>query len=1544
MNQPASTEKDPKKPSHTGKPAKRKWLWRLLMLFGLLLCVLAGTLMFLVSTDKGTAYFLNIVSNYSKVKLEHGKGNLMSGLDLHNIIVPLDKQKNNLHIDTATVKIGWRSLINQEVLHLREVKVNHVHIIDDNLPTGKPFSYAPIKLPIGLQLDNVQVARFTHQKITRNPVVITDIAVTKLGWVDDLLSLNNGKLTYKNYANVQALNGTMQFTGTYPINATAKVVVPIITKHQFSEFALKVGGSLKNVTGTAAGTWHGMPLTADISTQPLVARSPYQGVVHLQQLKLPYVRSENVNIHTGALAFNGNMDKLALALNANLKSKHLPTGDYHAVALMPLNKEAHTAWAKQTHQSIKDIQPLQFLDVTKLTAKTKLGGFSGKGLLAWHDGIALNMVGKADKFNVAGYVPKTAHAYAPTVLDGSFDVNYAKKAKASTAKLVAFVQQRAGDSLQVTMQLPENLQKQSMAFHAKVHNQSLKNVPLGDYKADIRWGNAAGSQAKKLWLHNFVYQGEAGDLTGDATLLLPQNTAQKKPITWQAQLHTPAFNLQKIPQTANLPVALVKGNLHATGSMLNNKQALAFKRIDLSTDIRQTDSKQGEYRRIALAGTGDVSLNFQPAAKSSQLTFMDVRYQGQVTTAGIPKGDTDVHISGVPENLHIHRLVHSGDAGKLNVQGKLDRRQGMVWQLQGKAQQFNPKLFVPAFAGNLTGEFDTAGIWQKNKKLVHIKNMNVTGTLKNKPLLAKGALMLNLNMQQDIKTAADAQNAIETMQADALRVQWQDNFLVADGNQQKLTVQVNAKTLHQLHPKLTGKAVGTVVLDGVKQSKPSMLVDLTLANIAMKSVSVGSGTLKGHLLGFATSPSKLAANLQQVRFGSGENKVFSTVNVLADGTQQQHDIHFDIKHASATVSGQLQGGFQGSGVKALSHWQGKLMAGKVKAQKMQLFQQQPAQVNINTTKDHFQVSKHCWFPKHSRSTKLCLNENLLVSSQKGAVDIEVSGISSQLFGGMMPEGVVWQGAINGKSKLRWQQGTQPKINAAFYTDNGSIGITADEPQDDDITLDYNRLSLVLASQPKGIKLRFDAKTRSAGNGYIDAVIDPKSAQKTINGAMVLDNIRLDVLTPFFPGVRQLKGTASLAGGMSGPLKGPQFYGNFKLKNAALSMLALPVNLHNISLTSAIRGTHASINGEFGSGTGKGTLTGKVDWKEQLAIDLLLKGNKLAIRKPPSLYVAASPNISIKVAPAKKRISILGKVNVDNATIRPLVEESNVIRESADVVIIDKRRQKAGHSTQTLTAEQKQAMTKVFKAAKRWQVNADVALDLQKNTYFRGFGANVPLNGVLKIKQSGQQVTQGYGIIAVSKRVPVQVYGQSLDLTQGELRFSGNINAPRLNIVTEKKVSGSTVGVAVEGSPTRPVIEVFNDAGLTEQQAINALITGRINSSVVSRTSVSGFQSDVNNALTAAGLSLGLQRTRTLTNQIGRDFGLSGLTVDATGTDDDAKVNITGYITPDLYLRYGVGVFTSTNQLTLRYQLSRRFYIEASSALEKAIDVFYNWRF
>jgi translocation and assembly module TamB len=385
----------------------------------------------------------------------------------------------------------------------------------------------------------------------------------------------------------------------------------------------------------------------------------------------------------------------------------------------------------------------------------------------------------------------------------------------------------------------------------------------------------------------------------------------------------------------------------------------------------------------------------------------------------------------------------------------------------------------------------------------------------------------------------------------------------------------------------------------------------------------------------------------------------------------------------------------------------------------------------------------------------------------------------------------------------------------------------------------------------------------------------------------------------------------------------------RLKDGAISMISLPVNLNNIQVYSSIRQDHASINGAFNSGQGVGLLTGNVDWKNDPRIQLHLKGKNLLLRQAPLITAVVTPELTLDVLPLSKKLTLSGKVDVPRALISMPEASAPVVNVSSDVRIV--------HEGQDQLA--------ILKAARPWDIRADVMVDLGNQVIFQGFDSRIPLIGRLYLSQRGLETAmRANGAIGVSQRVKIEAYGQSLDLNRAIARFNGPLYNPTLDIDANKSVQGSTVGVRVTGTATSPNIQVYNDAGLSEQEALNALITGRINEGTSGISQTEGFKSDVNNTIAAAGISMGLGGTRALTNQIGRTFGLSGLALDAQGTGDDTQVSVTGYLTPDLFIRYGVGVFTPVNKLTLRYQMNKRLYLEASQSLERAIDVFYNWRF
>jgi translocation and assembly module TamB len=758
---------------------------------------------------------------------------------------------------------------------------------------------------------------------------------------------------------------------------------------------------------------------------------------------------------------------------------------------------------------------------------------------------------------------------------------------------------------------------------------------------------------------------------------------------------------------------------------------------------------------------------------------------------------------------------------------------------------------------------------------------------------------------------------------------WAGNRLSANGGTStnahgvpvgSFNIQIDAKNLGQIRPDMSGRIYGTVDLSGKAQS-PDTQVNMNIENFRYSTLVIKRASLIGRIPQLGLQPSQLTLVVNDFRRGK---QIINNISAKISGTQQAHVLDISATTPKAQFSVQL-----GGGLDAQMNWIGEIRQGLLTDQKMTLRQEKPAAMQYQSKTNMVSVAPHCW----SGAGRFCITDPLVASTAVGHVALTLDELDLSGFHDLMPNGMVWSGKLQGKASASWQAHSPPQLTAEIATDNGFIGLDAEDPQDPPSTLPYQRLSLLVSTQVDGIKLRFDAKTPNIGTGYIDALIDPKADGKTINGALVLDNVQIQVLKPFFPGIRELSGVASLAGGMSGLLTSPNFYGNLKLDNGKIVASGIPLNLHNINLTSEIRGSQATLNGQFMSGDGAGTLTGLASWADQPVVNLKLSGKELSIRQPPMVMVAVSPALDIQILPADKQVTISGRVDVPQGVISPGVSSSKAISKSSDVRIV--------HLDQSTTAA-------VLQNVKAWMINMDVNVVIGNNLRFRGFGANARVDGGLQITQRGTDGLMAMGQISLEPNAKVDAYGQELMLSRSNIIFKGSLLEPKLDIKADKVIDNRTVGLLIQGSASNPKISTWNNAGLTDQETYSAILSGYISttsnlpSATINNTAL--VHAGVDNALAAAGISAGLSGSRNLTNQLGSAIGLSNLTFGADGSDGETKVNVTGYLSPKLYVRYGVGVFTPVNKLTLRYQMSQRFYMEASSSIERAIDFFYSWRF
>ncbi|MCG3879506.1 translocation/assembly module TamB domain-containing protein [Psychrobacter sp. Ps6] len=1649
-------------PAQRDARAVRRWyplsfLLKLLVLILIVLVIMFAIFFYAAGTDSGTKFILEKISAETGIDFKYGRGNLRDGIWLTDIDIDATEDLEVL-VDKAYVKIGWRAVFAKEV-HLSDADIQTIEILNKKPPTGEPFDYKTLKLPVNLRFDKAKIKKIIYKQVTKDPIVINDIVARDLTWVGSTVTVGRGDLQYADIVKVSALQGEIDLQGDYPLDLSAIAEVSALEKAYIDPLNITATGTLKRTVGQVRSRYNDSDVSGNFVVQALDTGSPFQAKLQWDDILVPYADDQDIRLQSGMATASGVISEIRLRINTELTAKDIPSGHYQGRAV------------------IADSQ----LRIDRLEADVPSGRLVIQGILGWKDSFNATLRAAGSNFDIRRAIPDDYtdfKAYAPQTLNGRLSLRYQQQNSKGNTQIDADLRQRDGEHINANMIRGETSAKSKQVapwyVDATWQNLIRRDVPnIGnidsprgqadvivrgsnlsvDANAVINELNAApkGNYDVRLRkagdiidINRLNYDGIVGDLSGAGQIQLAN---KNRPLTWQIDAATKGL----LPKEyrSDLPLERLTGRVSARGRLLNiTKNGVSGQRHVITvnnTDLQaQLDATQNG-RAIGITGSGDTSVDIV----GGELSVFDARFNGQIDTADVPKGRLSIDAAGTPDLISIRKLNYNGEAGGVNAKGVIDLRSNIGWTVDGRFDNFNLGYFLPnnpaiitgdlktsgewqaapknrpntagtlqRFAVNfdgvldaeqlpagklnieasgdsqlirikrfrhvgaagsidatgtvdvrqgiawdinavmdrfnigyflkdtpslITGTIDTDGRWSDTQQTINIKQVNLSGMLKGQPLSAKGSLAAKLRLPKDLASyfkrlqTQDAQaqykqvNAlIDSLNADNLILRWGDNYVTANGNAKQLQTKINITSLDQLSDKLAGKVTGGATLSQpAGQALPTIYIDLVGERIALPGFILRQGRIRGKLVNLANSPSQLIVSAEGL---DAAGQSFDSVKASFNGTEKSHVVDLNVANKQLDIGARLKGGFDRNTLR----WSGVIGKGRVKSRYATLNQLQPAQLivnlpnnqNGNSTDLKVQLAAHCW-QAADQTGKLCLRKNLVASPASGEVDVALQNLDTSLFSVFLPKDIDWHGKINGKAIVGWQRGRPPTINTALYSDNGKIGLIQDGDSTP-VTLPYKRVSLIALSVPEGIKLRTDINTGRGARGYAEVVVDPYKTPKPISGALVLNELDLAIFKPFFPGMRVLKGNVTMAGGLGGTLDKPQFYGDVKLSNGRIAMLDLPVNLTNVNTQAKIRGTQATIDGTFKSGTGTGTLTGTVNWQQKLQAKLSIVGEGLVITQPPLLVAEINPDIDIIVRPSDRYVDIKGAVSVPSATIRPPEASEDIVTQSEDVVVLDRR----------LIGN----IDDVLAMSKPWSINADIGVDLGDDINFRGFGAVIPLAGAININQNGTGIMRAKGVVQVSRRTNINAFGQSLELNYGQVRFNGDVMKPSLSIEAAKTINGKTVGLRVKGTTESPNIIVFNNAGLTQQQAMNALVTGRIDNKSATQISEQGFKSQVTNNLAAAGLSFGLSGTRSLTNQIGQVFGLQSLTVDASGSSEDTNVNVTGYVTPDLYIRYGVGVFNAQNSLSVRYQLTRRIYVEASSAAENAVDVVYSWQF
>ncbi len=763
------------------------------------------------------------------------------------------------------------------------------------------------------------------------------------------------------------------------------------------------------------------------------------------------------------------------------------------------------------------------------------------------------------------------------------------------------------------------------------------------------------------------------------------------------------------------------------------------------------------------------------------------------------------------------------------------------------------------------------------------------GTLRDDALQADAALDLNGRLRgQPTRLQLQASGEGETWTLAGLDLRMGDNRVQGDGRlagealSGKLALDL--PRLAQLWPGLEGRITGRASAGGTLQ-QPLGQVSLDGQGVRFEGNSLSRLRLMANLAGDERGSLELVAS----GIEAGETDL-GELRVTANGTRAQHQGNLDLTGPTANLSMALDGGLRGE------DWRGRLLRARLDASGQDWRLQAPATLE-RLASGRISLGSHCWA---SGPATLCAEDQRLMPDPQVRYRLRNFQIAS--LAEYFPEELAWEGVLSADIALDLLS-AGPSGNIRVDAGPGTFRMREEDRWHD---FPYSILTVNSDLTPQRVDSRLSFDGGELGELEVRLGLDPRTDAKPLDGEFRLRGLNLAVGRPFIAQVDRLEGQLNGSGVIGGSLLDPHINGQLLLSGGEISGSELPMSFEALQVRLHIEGQQATLDGDWRSGQqGSGRLGGSVSWANQMDVDLRIAGTRLPVVVEPFAELEVEPDLRIRMD--ERRLAISGQVNVPRGDITVRELPPTTVRVSEDAVIV-------GEDAEEAELPMELAM----------DINVEVGQDQLR---FSGFGLTAELVGYLHI---GDNMDARGELNLRNGRY--SAYGQRLIIRRAQLLFTGPVSQPFLNIEAIRRIDADNViaGLRITGSAEQPRTEVFSEPAMSQEQALSYLVMGR----------ALGADTGDSNLLAQAALGLGLAGSSSLTGGVAQRLGIQDFQLDTEGSGAATSVVASGRLTERLSLRYGVGVFEPANTFALRYELTRRLFLEAASGLASSLDIFY----
>ncbi|MBV9725676.1 MAG: translocation/assembly module TamB domain-containing protein, partial [Gammaproteobacteria bacterium] len=443
----------------------------------------------------------------------------------------------------------------------------------------------------------------------------------------------------------------------------------------------------------------------------------------------------------------------------------------------------------------------------------------------------------------------------------------------------------------------------------------------------------------------------------------------------------------------------------------------------------------------------------------------------------------------------------------------------------------------------------------------------------------------------------------------------------------------------------------------------------------------------------------------------------------------------------------------------------------------------------------------------------------------------------------------------------------------------------------------------LSATPELITARVDL-----GDGAVGTIHATLELQRTadtwqdmpLSGELHAQTAEASLVTLYVPDIDRAVGQLGADVRFAGTAGSPRLSGMVKVSEGELDVYQINLSLRQLAMQAQLSEGGVDFKGSAQAGKGEVSANGHLEWRQLLPYGKFhLEGSNLRVADLPEAQIDASPDLDFDVS--GRRIEVSGKVTIPFARIQPK-DITGAVRASPDEVIVGSEPEEA---------------------RERFEVLSSITLVLGDRVNVDAMGLTARLVGSVTVRSGFDPITRGTGELSVAEG-RYSAFARQFDIQRGRLIFTGGpITNPGVDVVAQKVFPDVTAGVTVRGTLAQPHISFFSDPPLPQQQVASLILSG-------------GSLDSANASAAALGQGAAL-----LAAQLGSHVGIPDVRLETDPIANETSLVLGRYLSPRLYVSYGVSLTQQLNTLKMRYTLGDHWTIRTEIGQAYGADLVYS---